>query len=594
MNDPILMTWIKAFAQERGLTVTDQRLSKIFEMFSAYSILRKYHDFEAVEPDNQVAVGGAGDGGLDAVAILLNQTLVRSMEDVDAFLQPNRRFNVEFIFVQAKLSKNFHTADIGHFADGVKSFFDFKNDSSVTWNSELTALRTISKHLLYETTWHRNPDCYLYYVNTGKWQQPQDPTQRIDQKKQDLEELHLFDKVHLTPIDSDTLKSICRDLKYSAEKDIEFPNCATFPEIEGVQQAYIGLLSGDQYIRLISQEDGSLNRDLFYNNIRDFQGDNAVNEEIHQTISSDEDRKNFPLMNNGITIVARSINRTGNRFKIADYQIVNGCQTSHVLHLNNTNVDSDVFIPTKLVATEDSRIIDDIIKANNRQTEIKPEAWESLTPFHKELEEFYLSKPAPFDGNERKVYYERRSKQYFFDQIPPSRIVTLPRQIQSFIGMFLNEPHSHHRYYGELLKSYDKKLFVDGHKLEPYYTSGVTLLAVEQLGDLQERGLSQYKYHILMLLRVQISGQLPPLNSNRLVEYCSKILDCLSCRKRLLEQVDIATKHLERHLNNVERLAYRRGTGSFRSIQHIRPGNPPYRLSEFTNDILKDAVCKAV
>jgi hypothetical protein len=34
------------------------------------------------------------------------------------------------------------------------------------------------------------------------------------------------------------------------------------------------------------------------------------------------------LMNNGVTIIARHLQPTGNRFHIEDFQIVNGCQTS--------------------------------------------------------------------------------------------------------------------------------------------------------------------------------------------------------------------------------------------------------------------------
>ena len=43
-----------------------------------------------------------------------------------------------------------------------------------------------------------------------------------------------------------------------------------FPRIDRVGEAYIGLLSGDQFINLVSTDDGELNRDLFFDNVRDF------------------------------------------------------------------------------------------------------------------------------------------------------------------------------------------------------------------------------------------------------------------------------------------------------------------------------------
>ena len=106
-----------------------------------------------------------------------------------------------------------------------------------------------------------------------------------------------------------------------------------------------------------------------------------------------------------------------------------------------------------------------------------PEALESLTPFHKELEDLYNALESSREFSDR-VYYERRSKQYVMDGISSSNIVTLTKQIKSFIAMFLDEPHSHPRYYGELLKSYaydEGRIFASNHRLEPYYASGVAL-----------------------------------------------------------------------------------------------------------------------
>lgn len=65
--------------------------------------------------------------------------------------------------------------------------------------------------------------------------------------------------------------------------------------------------------------------------MRDWQDYNPVNSEMKQTLASDTLRARFALMNNGVTIIAKTLRTTGNRFYIEDYQIVNGCQTSHVL-----------------------------------------------------------------------------------------------------------------------------------------------------------------------------------------------------------------------------------------------------------------------
>ena len=70
------------------------------------------------------------------------------------------------------------------------------------------------------------------------------------------------------------------------------------------------------------------------------------------------------------------------------------------------------------------------------------------------------------------LYYERRSKQYDLDDtINKTKVISLSIMIASYIAMFLNEPHSTHRYYGELLTAYKNRLFLDSDSYEVYYIS---------------------------------------------------------------------------------------------------------------------------
>ena len=183
----------------------------------------------------------------------------------------------------------------------------------------------------------------------------------------------------------------------------------------------------------------------------------------------------------------------------------------------------------KLVATDDSQVVNEVIKATNRQTAVLPEALESLSTFHRELEDLYNTQESG-NTSARRIYYERRSKQYAIDNIRPSNIVTLTGQIKSFIGMFLEEPHSHPRYYGELLKAYQGRIFATDHRPEPYYASGVSMLIVEEWLNSRAdwRELRPYKHQILMLLRVLISGpRVPKFNSRKISSYSLKVVETL-------------------------------------------------------------------
>lgn len=548
MRDIVLQGFITSFAESQGMSESDD--ATVFEAFAVSSILRKYHQSDSSGLEDFLT-GGTGDAGIDAVAILVNGHPARIDGDVDFFVERLRRLDVEFVFIQAKTSPTFEAASIGTFVHGVTQFFAEKQ--TPPFREDLERVRKLKDYVYAKgIAMEHNPRCCLYYVSSGKWQDAPEPRARMEDGKQRLADLNLFSEVNVLPVDAERLKTIYRELERVVVKEVELSKTVVFPRIDGVSEAYIGLLSGDQFMHLVATEEDYLNRELFYDNVRDFQGNNPVNKEIAQTIGDATARIRFPLLNNGVTIVARSINRTGDTFKISDFQVVNGCQTTHILFQNRSAVDKSVYVPVKLVVTDDSQVISEVIKATNRQTAVLPESLESLTPFHKELEDFYSVQHAGVAKDDR-VYYERRSKQYSFDRIKATNIVTLTAQTKSFVGMFLNEPHSHPRYYGELLKSYEPRLFVADHKPAPYYASGRSLLAAEALfnsGQL-DRGMKRWKYHLLMLLRIQIAGfDVPRLNSKGATAYAMAIADALKDRERFRDNCVTALQTIRNQLKS--------------------------------------------
>ncbi len=574
MIDLVLEGFIRNFSEAKGLSHLKQ--DELFEAFVASSIFRKYHQSDITDLEDGILVGGSGDGGLDAVAIMVNGRPARTEEDIQFFEEKLRRLDVEFVFIQAKSSPKFNSAEVGNFVFGIEQFFSAVLGSSpkVRFNSDIEQLIELTRHLYGQTIkMQANPECFIYYVTSGKWEEATEPKGRLTDGEERLRKLNIFSEVRAMPVDAELLKAVYRELERGVIKDVEFSKAAVFPRIHGVDDAYIGLLPGDEFIKMVSTDDGELNRELFYDNVRDFQGHNPVNSEINHTLADEQLRHNFPLLNNGVTIVARELSRKGDIFTISDFQIVNGCQTTHILFQNRLNINSDTFIPVKLLATRDRQVITDVIKATNRQTAVLPEALESLTPFHKELEDFDTIQESNRDFSDR-IYYERRSKQYAMDNISPRNIVTLTGQIKSFIGMFLNEPHSHPHYYGELLRAYEGRLFGNDHKPEPYYASGIAMLAVEKWFNArpEERTLRSYKHQILMLLRFSISGQdIPRLNSNAISGYSLKVVDALRDPIRSDDECRRAADLIRAALAKF-------GTPSGER-------NPPHRLRAFTEQL---------
>jgi len=239
-------------------------------------------------------------------------------------------------------------------------------------------------------------------------------------------------------------------------------------------------------------------------------------------------RNSRSFINNGITIVAQSINKVGSNFKLVDFQVVNGCQTSHILY-RNRHLLGGAFLPVKIIVTGDADVTNAITKGTNRQTEVKVEAFESLSPFQKELEEFYST----FGKNhEPKLYYERRSKQYETLPVNKQHVVTLPAHVNCFVAMFLNEPHSTHRYYGELLEANRSKMFLSNHSAFPYYLSGYALVRCERwlAHNNLDRATRRFKYHFLMLCRFLASKDAAPYldDKKKMDAYCSVLLGVFS------------------------------------------------------------------
>ncbi|MDA0062453.1 AIPR family protein [Brachyspira hyodysenteriae] len=50
-------------------------------------------------------------------------------------------------------------------------------------------------------------------------------------------------------------------------------------------------------------------KSIFYDNVRDYQGDTIVNKEIANTMLNENESKYFGLYHNGVTIVAKTLKR---------------------------------------------------------------------------------------------------------------------------------------------------------------------------------------------------------------------------------------------------------------------------------------------
>lgn len=407
------------------------------------------------------------------------------------------------------------------------------------------------KEFIYENAEYmteKNPKLSMYYVTTGKWVEDKTLVKVKDRNKKELQNLNIFSEIKFIPCGAAEIQSLYRGTKNVLTTKFKFEKyIVMFGDDDSDSIGYSGVIPFKEFRKIIIGDGDSL-KPVFDDNIRDFLGNrNPVNKAITTTLQK-LDTNSFCMLNNGITIIADKVQLTGTTAVLTDYQIVNGCQTSHVLYENkNLSGIDELLIPIKVIGTKDDVTRNNITKATNSQTSIKPEQLEALSDFQKSLETYYST----FEEDKR-LYYERRTGQYRLEVIPKSRIVNISQQIKSVTAMFLNNPHGVSGNYGTIVKAVGDKIFNDNDRRILYYTSSLGQYKIEKLiseGIIDKRYYKS-RYHAMMLFRICVSGKkVPHFNENKMDNYCQRIIDMLfddeECKRLFLKIIEFIAMQRE-------------------------------------------------
>lgn len=564
--EPIINARFKQFRIKNELENVIDGIA--FEKFVNYTIFT-LHQPDAFNVDSEllefVSVGGSSDMGIDGIAIKVNDILVKSKEDIDDIVNVNnknskKRINVEFIFIQSKYRPNYDKGELNNFVDGVR---DFLSDThNFPMNEEVKSHLKLKQHLLSDDLsimWETNPKVTLYYVTMGRWQEPEDLLGIKKQFIKDVETLNIYDTANLTFVDSGILKEYYDSIQNTFNVTIDTRHIMPLTDVNGVENSCLSIVYGSELLKLISYE-GIIRKSLFYDNVRDFQGSNPVNSEIHNTIKNSPEK--FIILNNGITIVCDEFKQNNTKISIFNPQIVNGCQTSHILfEADKLGLDiANVPVSIRFISTTDEEIVNEIVRGTNRQNIVLEEAFETTKKFHKDLEEFFTAYSQDYDT----IYYERRSRQFQNNPtIKQTEKINLRVLTQYFVGIYLNKPHSSHRHESILLKDFGDKIFQDFHSKLPYFVTSYTFIKFEKFlrENKVDKIIRTYKPHILMMFRQSIGGYVPSFNKEIMVDKHSKlILDVLSnetkTNNKFIEIIELFKKSMnkwESELGNSKR-----------------------------------------
>ena len=368
------------------------------------------------------------------------------------------------------------------------------------------------------------------------WEDDQECSDRLTSIKKDLLKLNLFKEVQVEAVDARKIQAIYRSIKTDCTVQIPLKECVELEgEIDNVEQVIIGSITADDFLTLITDNSSEIKKSVFTDNIRDFQGDKGVNQEIRQTIESDPSK--FFLYNNGVTVICKKITSLPKKkYELVGYQIVNGCQTSHVLY-NSRNIEglSEISLPIKLIQTTDGDIINSIIKATNHQTAIKDDQLLTLSEYHKSLEDYFKT----FSGDNQ-LFYERRSRQFVTDSsVDRKKIVSIKTLVSSVAAMFYDKPHFSSRYYGRLIDTLAGKLFKPNHKPINYYTASYAHYKIERFckSEPDFKPYYRYRYHFLMMLAYSLQGKFPEFHTKKSENYCKLILNTVNDQAELTKRM---------------------------------------------------------
>lgn len=277
--DRVTKSLLDEFVADNSLATLPEDTA--FEHFCG-SLATASHFSESFSSDD-ISVGAGGDCGIDCITIIVNGCLVTDPEEVEDLEETNGYLDVTFVFVQAKRSPAFEAAKIGQFGFGVPDFLS--ESPSLPQNDDVKIAARIA-NAIFERSGRftrGNPQCFLYYTTTGKWIEDQNLSVRRDAVARDVIDLGLFRNVLFECLGAEELQNLYRNSKNAICTEITFTDRTVLPDLPGVEQAYIGVLPAQEYLKLIQNNNHEVLTTLFYDNVRHWQEWNLVNKEMKDT-----------------------------------------------------------------------------------------------------------------------------------------------------------------------------------------------------------------------------------------------------------------------------------------------------------------------
>ena len=544
-------------------------LNTSYKLLSNYSILASTYSHDTITCDIQDSIYGntINHVTFDGFVILLDSRIITNKEEISDIYASNENVRSEIVIVESVL-KSKGTDTLTNFLKRIKQAFSVVLEdvdmNNLNDHSEDDILTCLYQQCIKNSC--PSPILNIYFVADDL-----DVTAK-EAISEELDDIFSSEVGHYSFTDIQKYKYNTSDLlklynKSKIKETAEFEPYKSYialPPMAGVKDALITVVSFKEFKNLLIDAKGGIKTSIFHDNIRAFQGVSPVSKQMANTLKQGSFDQ-FIAMNNGITIIVGELNRkSGDKLELLDYQIVNGCQTCHVLynHRNLKGID-ELLLLVKIICSTDDNVRNSIIMGTNSQIEVKREQLIALTGLQERIEDYYTKMRMKNDGSAEALYYERRSKQYVTEtKVPQNKVITIPIEIMSFGAIFLSSPHYVAGYYSQIienLKNKGKEIFSDKYMIDPYYTSGLMFYKLTYLFNIRfiEPKYKKIKYQLLYAARLVAEldyKQMPSLESAEIEDYCIYLnrlfCDDKRCKRCFSNAVSVLSKFLPEHISD--------------------------------------------
>ncbi|WP_158835951.1 AIPR family protein [Streptomyces sp. NRRL S-350] len=427
------------YEQWKEQNAAHMRDSDAWEVFLAWLLLREKE--VTLDAISDGIVDGSNDGGVDAIYSLLEGSILpldhQVVEDPQAAKELPEGLELTLYVVQSKFSKSFTQATISALQSVLPSVLDLACDLD-SLASELNDQVREKFHVFrkaYRNLLVRRPKVNVRVIVGCRGLASEinvNVSDRAERLREDILQKLPSASVVVEMLGAEELWRMY-DTRQAETITLECDEVLTSGE------SYVALAKLSSFVKLISDESFTLRRHLFEANVRDYQGQVAVNKEILGSLR-EADGPEFWWLNNGVTIVCDEAHSVGKTFALKNIQIVNGLQTSHTIHnWFKESAEAGEFAPAggdrkilvRVIKASDDAVRDKIIRATNRQTPVPDASLRATDEIQRRIEAYFGAKGLFYDR--RKGYYRNLGKD-------PARIISIPYLGQAMYAIAYGRP----------------------------------------------------------------------------------------------------------------------------------------------------------